>query len=155
MEGIFYLLKNDDIRQNAIEYLSNVDIKESVKCVKIEEWSEPRTKRQNRYIWGWVYSNIVDQLNESGQVITTKDGGSLDWTPDILHEAFKCVYLALPPIETKKGTINQYRSTASLNKKEFSEYLNNIDKACTTWWTGVSVPPPRGVFDHIYEELLK
>jgi len=153
VNGAFYLLKNEQIKENLIRCINDIDVKKEVLAVKIEPWSEPRTKKQNRYLWGWVYANIVMLLNESGQCITLKDGREMDWTVDVLHEAFKTVYLALPAIETKKGEIRQFKSTSELSKKEFTEYMDNIDKACSGWWAGIYVPVPTAMWADIYSEI--
>ena len=148
----FWLLKNNDQKANVINHIQQLDL-QKVKAVKVVDWDEPRTKRQNAYLWGWVYANIVQKLNDSGQGIPLETGEKMDWTDKILHEALAGTYLVMPPIKTKRSEINLRKSTAGLNKKEFNEYLENIDKACYNWW-GISVPAPtRGVWHEYYKSL--
>ena len=56
----------------------------------------------------------------------------MEWTKDLLHEAFK-MYRKLPPLETLKGEVEMYESTAKMGKKRFSEFLAkswpNLDAA--------------------------
>lgn len=150
MQGLFYILRNEDIKNDVIEQIKEIDVSEKIKCVIIKDYEPKRTERQNRYLWGWVYENIVTQLNDSGQCISLSNGGSMQWNNILLHEALKKVYLALPPILTLKGEINLYKNTANLTKKEFGQYLQDIDLACENWWSQVLVPPPRGIWSEIY-----
>ncbi len=152
VQGSFYLLKNPSVKQNVIHEIQAINTQDKLWCVKVEEFKEKRSQRQNRYLWGWVYRTIVDQLNASGQIIQLDDGREMEWTPELLHEAFKTVFLALPPIKTKRGELKQYQSTASLSKKDFNEYLDSIDRACANWWVGIHVPAPVGLWKDILED---
>lgn len=152
-QGKFILIKTEKNKQYALQAISQVSPNpEKPKIVKISNYEETRTDKQNRYLWGWVYSNIAKQLNESGQVITTKDGQEMEWTKDLLHEAFK-LYRKLPPIETMKGVIEQHESTASMSKKRFSEFVDQIRRACLGWWN-IEIPEPVGIWLEYYGEIF-
>ena len=157
VEGEYFLPRNEEQRQIAANAVLNIT-PDGNTFVKIGPFKEPRTKRQNSYLWGWIYANIVQQLNDSGQGIPlADDDGSpiekMDWTIEILHEALASVYLSLPPIKTQKSEIKLRKSTAKLNKEEFNEYLENVDKACYQWWR-ISIPAPTmGVWYEYYKSL--
>jgi hypothetical protein len=148
----FYLLKTDDIKKRVAGEISTIDVHGKLMSVTIAEYSETRSQKQNRYLWGWIYANIVRLLNESGQTIKLKEGKDIEWTKDTIHEAFKVTFLALQPIETAKGEIKRYQSTASMKKVEFKTYLEDIDKACWSWFN-ITIPQPHGMFEHIYNDI--
>ena len=120
-------------------------------AVFIGEWKETRTQKQNRYLWGWVYANIVEKLNESGQVIQCRNGREMEWTKDLLHEAFK-LYRKLAPVETAKGIIELFESTAKMDKQRFSAYIDDIRKACWGWWN-ITIPEPIGIWLDYHREI--
>lgn len=151
-EGDFYIIKSEDIKKRVAGEISTIDVYGSLMSVTIAEYSETRSQKQNRYLWGWIYASIARLLNDSGQTIKLKEGNDIEWTKDTIHEAFKATFLALPPIETAKGEIKLYKSTSSLSKKDFSAYLINIDKACLSWFN-IVIPAPRGMYEHIYNEI--
>ena len=77
----------------------------------------------------------------------------MDWSDEVLHEAFKSAFLELPPILTVKVEIKRYKSTTKLSTKEFSEYLQKIDGASANWWVNISVPAPRGMWESLYMKI--
>ena len=80
------------------------DIKDGLYRVKKVLGS--RSNEQNRYLWGIVYKTIADFTGHS---------------VDDLHAHFTREFL----IE-KVTLIKVYRSTTSLDKKEFGEYIERI-----------------------------
>ena len=92
--------------------------------VRIFSKTPARSDRQNRYYRVYL-KNIEEETGNDA---------------DYLHEHFKRKYLALPPkdIVLADGStvlVVTYRSTASLNKTEFSEYLQKIERD-----TGIPLP---------------
>lgn len=153
-EGVFYVPRTEQQLEIVIDAVKSIDVNaERPKSVQIKDWDETRTQRQNRYLWGWIYAEIVRQLNESGQLITKADGQEMEWTKDILHEALAETFLRLPPIETKRGEIKLRESTAKLSKQKFGEYLENIERACVGWWNIRIAPPQAGVWHEYYKSI--
>ena len=154
VEGQYFWPRNEEQRQIAANAVLNINLDtDKLTFVKIAEWEESRTERQNSYLWGWVYANIAQQLNDSGQGIPLKNGEMMDWDKDTLHEVFAGKYLALPPIETVRSEIPRRKSTTKLTVKEFNKYLSDIERACGSWWQ-ISIPTPtRGVWYEYYKSL--
>jgi len=74
--------------------------------VIIKKWRKCRSKEQNKYLWGVVYQTISDFTGYE-----TED----------LHNHFKAHYLS-----KKVGKLTTTYSTAGLNSKEFTEYIEKI-----------------------------
>ena len=67
-----------------------------------------RSDQVNRYYWGVVVSMIADHCG---------------YTKDECHDALKLKFLGSRPDE---NGLTKMRSTASLSKDEFSQYLNSV-----------------------------
>ena len=109
-----------------------------------------RTDTQNRYMWGWVYKNAAQLLNDAGHSIV----GNM-WTKDLLHAAMRECFLIKDELWCKE--INQYikiyESTSDLGKKEFSNYMQNIKEFCHTNYD-ICIPEPEdGYWLEVYKEL--
>lgn len=147
------LIREERHKQTAINEINAITPSQKKPfCIHIGEWKETRTQKQNRYLWGWVYSNIAQQLNDSGQVIQCREGREMEWTKDLLHEAFK-MYRKLPPLETLKGEVEMYESTAKMSKKRFSEFLEDVRKACWGWWE-IEIPEPVGIWCEYHKDIF-
>ncbi len=88
--------------------------------VTIKLWSSTRTPAQNNYLW--LYYNLIE-----------KETGNL--AADV-HEY--CKRTLLSPV-TKKFNGKEFiipRSTTSLDKLQFSDYINKIEQL-----TGIPAPP--------------
>lgn len=95
----------------------------------IEPVSEKRTIKQNSYYWGVYLPLISDQTGD-----------------DIhsLHEHFKNMFLKRDQEGTALGEkIELYKSTTELTTKEFTEFINQIEKR-----TGIPAPDSK-LFQHI------
>ena len=91
--------------------------------IVIQPWKPNRTMRQHRYYW--VYLEAISQ--ETGEDAVS------------LHEYFKRKFLK-PDVRTVRGqTIEIVPSTTTLNKGEFSEYMERISAE-----TGIAPPNPGG-----------
>lgn len=97
--------------------------------LKIGQYKNKRTEKQNRYYWGVYLPKII------------KEGVGQD-NKDILHDIFKEEFLTIEVVEVfnpitkihEKRRI--YKSTTKLTTGEFSKFIKDIE---TT--TGVIAPP--------------
>ena len=91
-----------------------------VQC-KITEKKDTRTVRQNSLLWKY-YNIIADETGDD---------------PNSLHEFFKRKFLPVEVIETSfyQGAMTIPGSSATLSKKEFSDYLLRINAL-----TGIPCP---------------
>lgn len=157
-QGDYWILKTDN-RQSFVKYVLSLDLSEPI-AAEIKPKVEPRTKRQNKYIWGWVYKNIVIGLEESGQVITGDDEREHPYTQEIIHLILREKYLIEDVIQTRSRSgapleYKIYKSTAKLSKKEFAIYINQCKEFAYMVW-GVSVPETtRGYWYEFYRDLVE
>ncbi|UYN95904.1 MAG: hypothetical protein KIT25_02875 [Enhydrobacter sp.] len=92
--------------------------------VTVTDKAPSRSDGQNRLYW--LYLTLIEE--ETGN------------DRDVLHEHFKQQYLKLPPriVYTAQGEAKEvqlYRSTTTLSKAAFSEYMQKIERD-----TGVMIP---------------
>jgi len=113
-----------------------------------------RSKLQNRYLNGWVYTKqIVKKLNDSGQSIN-----GVPWTRDILHAVFQDQFLVKFEcvVEGRDMGIDVkvYESTAAMSKKRFTEYINEqITPFVWEMWE-ISIDDPReGYWREVMREI--
>jgi hypothetical protein len=96
--------------------------------VTVTDKAPTRSDAQNRLYW--LYLTLIEE--ETGN------------DRDALHEHFKREYLKLPPQSITKpdGTqveVQLYRSTTTLSKAAFSEYIQKIERD-----TGIMIPEAEG-----------
>lgn len=87
-----------------------------------------RTMQQNRYYWG-VYLPLI-----------SKETGERDL--EALHKLFTGKFLSEGIKEVLGQKVRMTRSTTSLSKSDFSEYIMSIEAE-----TGVQAPPTENYFD--------
>ena len=87
-----------------------------------------RTTQQNRYYWG-VYLTLI-----------AKETGEHDL--DGLHKLFSGKFLSEGIKEIFNQKVRIVKSTTSLSKNDFSEYIMNIEAE-----TGIKAPPTKNYFD--------
>ena len=90
--------------------------------LEIHNKKPKRSEQQNRYYWG-VYLPLI--ANETGER-----------NMDRLHELFKGLFLTKEVVQVLGKPVRMKKSTASLSKSEFSEYIMSIEAE-----TGVMAPP--------------
>ena len=152
MQGDHWIIKNDQDKNFLVEHIKQMKITKDI-VVFIVDAKEKRTQLQNKYLWGWIYQNIVMQLELGGIVINTETG-EVPYTKEILHEIFKRKYLVKQVIETKKKSIEIYSSTTDLSTKEFVEFCENVKKFCFQFWN-ISIPPTNGNFQCLWQQWEK
>lgn len=153
-QGNFYHIKTDAQRISAIAAIQTHEIGKSGFYVQIKSAAPKRTELQNAFMWGWVYREIARQLAEGGIVIPLEDGAEHPYTIDVLHEIFRERFLVTGEIRSRTGrTLKLYASTTSLSKKQFSDYLEQIEQFCRQLWHIEIAPPTRGIWHDYYRML--
>jgi len=92
-----------------------------------------RTTPQNNYYWGCVLIHVTKGLNNQwGEQLTD----------DEVHEILRKKFLSTPIVNKETGEVvgERTRSTASLNKEEFSHYLEQIFKFAAEY-LNIQIPP--------------
>lgn len=89
--------------------------------ITVSDLKPKRSDAQNAYYWG-VYLPIISR--ETG------------YTTMELHELFKKKFLKAKMVEVMGVEVFMVASTTKLNKKEFTEYIMNIEL-----FTGIPSPP--------------
>lgn len=90
--------------------------------IKIKKWRNPRSVEQNAYYWGVVLAKIA---------------GEIGCTPEEAHQDLTRMFLTY----TAENGREYIRSTASLDTKQFTVYLDQVVE-----WAGrflwLEIPPP-------------
>lgn len=105
---MYYVLKNDEVKQNCISHIQSLD---GVWDVEIKKHVKSRTNAQNRLYHMWV------------EIIANDTVGS----HDDLCEILKLRYLGTEKIEHLGYSIEVIKSTTKLTTQEFTDYLNKIE----------------------------
>ncbi|WP_299940898.1 recombination protein NinB [uncultured Microbulbifer sp.] len=156
MEGEFWVVRTPTQKACVLDSLNRLKPSaDKPMAVKVGPFKATRSTLQNRFLWGWVYSEISRQLDEAGIVIPCDDGTEHPYTKDVLHEVFKQKFLAIGSIEAKGKSIILYGSTAKLTKKKFSEYLENVRRFAFDFWGITVVDPYVGQYKAIWGELSR
>lgn len=104
------------IFQNEIPDSITRTLKQGVRY-KIEEIEDSRTQAQNRILWGWYYEEMIQAFRLKGYVMN-KDQVHFFCKTLLPKKRKKCAF-------TRKYR-NEERSTTTLSKKQFSEYIMKI-----------------------------
>ena len=101
--------------------------------VEIKPYKKNRSVSQNKLYWKWI----------------TCIGNEIGYMPDELHAIMADKFLPDVFVEYGGKQIKQDKSTSRLNTKEFTEYLEKIDRFAAAE-LGIVLPSPD---DLIYEAL--
>ncbi len=145
MEDLWVL--TEATRKDLARHIMSVSLDQPLTVV-ISEKMAKRSELQNKYLFGWIYRQLSSSLQDAGICIRT-NGGDIPWTKDTLHEVFKVKFLLESAIESRGGkTLHIYRSTTQLNKKEFSEFVQNVKNLSRDFW-GIDIPEPpaKSIYD--------
>jgi len=118
---VYFVLKNDNVKNNCIEKIKSLD---GVWDVFIEEHGSLRSKAQNSLYWKWL----------------TIIGNDIGYHKDDMHFVFGMMYL-----ECEKRNIMGFErmvvpSTTSLSVKRFTDYLRQIEAFAVE--NGIRLPHP-------------
>lgn len=84
---------------------------------------DTRTERQNAYLWWWIYPQAVELYRDSWLPVRDKDI-HLYYKQEFLRKRKKCI------------VSKRYRmvvgSTATLSKKDFKRYIEQINEDCVS-----------------------
>jgi len=128
---------------------------ESPVAVRVEPYKPNRSDCQNRFLWGWVYKNLAEQLAAAGIVIPCDDGTEIPYTSEVLHEwVFGKKYRVQAEHTIKGRTQYQFESTAKMNKARFSEYIQQVRDFAFQYW-GITIPEPTDRYWSAMLEELK
>ena len=155
-EGQYFLIRTQDHKDHAIRSILDSVRPDAEKPVAIQIVTDGdnRTKLQNSYLWGWLYKNIVEQLEEAGIQIPLEDGTKYPYDKDILHDIFGRKFRTVGTLVAKNGSeMPLIKSTTKMGKKEFGEYCDNVEKFAHEFW-GITIPPSRGIYRD-YEDILR
>lgn len=100
-------------------------VKNQPVSVTVKRERATRSSQANRYYWGVVVPLIAEHLG---------------YQKDELHEALKQKFLRLDAEPDEHGLV-RVKSTATLNTKEFADYVENV----ATWAGaefGLNIPAP-------------
>lgn len=138
MEDLWIL--NGETRKAFLAHIQSVDLSEPLKVILTDKKAR-RSELQNRYLFGWVYTQLFQMLADAGIVINTADS-EVPWTKDLLHEVMKTKFLMIGAVESRGGnTIPIYKSSTKLSRAEFSEFVQNIKNLAYQFW-GIDIPEP-------------
>ena len=99
--------------------------------IEVGEWKKPRTNQQNAFLWGVVYSSIIEQGGEALR----------GWNRDDIHEYFLGEYGGWQTLEGfGRKRMKPLKRSSNLNKQEFTDYLMFIEQKCLEM--GIHIPEP-------------
>ncbi len=109
------------------------------RMIVVDVAMDTRSALQNRYLNGWVYTKqICKKLEEAGIAMP----GGAPWTRDTIHAAMQDCFLVKQEYLLNGRHHKVYESTATMGKKRFSEYCQQISNFVFEMW-GVRVEDPR------------
>ena len=121
------ILRNDTDKREAIEEIQALD-PEKVWHVEIELYKPNRSHAQNSLYYLWM--RVIDDY--SGQGV------------EDLHAVFAVKFLDHTSVTVDEDEVLVARSTSSLNSKEFTDYLNQIERFAHEM--GLTLPHPDDLF---------
>jgi hypothetical protein len=121
-----YILRNEKILANAIDYLHSIKLDEDkpVQMV-VKDFKKVRTEEQNALYWSWLRIIAKDQGNSTKAI----------------HAYYGDKFLP-KEIETVLGKRTEtIKSTTELGVKEFTHYLQEVEADAATEF-GIMLPHP-------------
>lgn len=106
----YFILRDDNVRHAALSRIRSLPYDQLYE-VSIKPYKSNRSIAQNRLYWHWI-SELSDQTG---------------YEKDALHEYFKKYKLSVELVEIFGVVQVKARSTASLDTKQFTEYLQQIE----------------------------
>ena len=138
-------------RRALIEHVQSLTLDKPV-TVEIKQGVN-RTKLQNSFLWGWIYTRLEAVLAEAGIVIPCDDGTEHPYTKDVLHEIFKRKFLVVGVVESKGRSLELYRSTTELTTAEFCDFVRSVRQFAWQFWE-IQIPEPVGRFSADWQSWL-
>jgi hypothetical protein len=113
------IITGETQRSFAIQQLREVPL-DTVHVVTIQEKKNKRSIDQNALHWKRLDIIRLHIANSTGQIFSAED----------LHEFFKCKFMTVHLVEIGGESVKVKRTTTSMNTKEFSEFMDSIDRYC-------------------------
>ncbi|MCK5602159.1 recombination protein NinB [Candidatus Pacearchaeota archaeon] len=126
------IIHNESDKNRAIKYIQALNI-DKPWSVDIELYKKNRSLSQNKLYWKWI----------------TCIGDSIGYGRDELHAIMADKFLPNEIVEYGGKQIKKDKSTSRLNTKEFTEYLEKIDRFAAAE-LGIILPSPE---DCYYEAM--
>jgi hypothetical protein len=120
----FFILRDEARRQNAIEFIRQMNIAHKPFSVEIKEYRKNRSNSQNRLLWSWYR-------------ILSKDTGH---TEKELHEEFKVRFLGVEERIVYDQRLIMPKSSADLKVEEFTRFLEGVEMVAERM--GIKLPIP-------------
>lgn len=108
-------------------FINNVDSFDFTKAYffELEDADKRRSKLQNSYLFGWVYPQLANALEDCG----AGEKFGIVYTPAIIHAIAQANWRVIGEGKDANGKdFFIFRSTADMGKKEFSEDVKKIDR---------------------------
>ena len=118
-----HIIRDEDMRARVCRLIAGLDLKKPW-AVTVEPHKERRSLNANSLYWQWIG-------------IIAKETGN---DPDTVHETFKQKFL-IPEEISFMGEKMLYRSTARLDTKAMSEYMDRVYSLATSE-LGILLPVP-------------
>ena len=113
---------------------------------------DTRSSLQNRFLNGWIYTKqVCDKLKEAGIAMP----GGAPWTRDSFHAAMQDCFLVKSEFLLNGRHHKVYESTASMSKKRFSEYCQQITEFVFDMWEIRVEDPREGYWRELMEEMRR
>ncbi|WP_444946431.1 recombination protein NinB [Microbulbifer sp. VTAC004] len=155
MQGQYWVVRTEEQKAHMFGELANIQPnKEKPMAVQVQQFKPKRTDLQNRFLNGWIYKNIAQQLEDAGIVISCDDGTEIPYTRDVLHKwVFGKKFRVIREYQIKGRTFYEFESTATMNRARFSEYVEQVRGFVYQYWN-ITIPDPvSGYFKTLMEEL--
>lgn len=120
---MYYVLKNDEVKQNCLEYIRGLN---GIHDVYIGEHESFRSKAQNSLYWKWL--TIIGQ--DIGQ----------GYDKDDMHHVFGMLYLEHEKRNCMGFERIKVESTRNMSVNRFSNHMRNVEKYAVE--SGIILPYP-------------
>lgn len=122
------IIHNESDKDRAIKYIQALNI-DKPWAVDIKLYKKNRSLSQNKLYWKWI----------------TRIGDSIGYERDELHAIIADKFLPDEIVEYGGKQIKKDKSTSRLNTKEFTEYLEKIDRFAAAE-LGIVLPSPEDLY---------
>lgn len=121
-----FVVRNDKILQNAINYLYSMELSEDKPMeLIIKDHKKLRTEEQNALYWSWL------------RIISRETGDSTKG----LHAFYGDEFLPKEENVVMGKKVEEIKSTTELGVKAFTEYLKNVERHAGSF-LGIMLPHP-------------
>lgn len=123
-----WILRTRLIRDNAAAIIGALPLGEKPLEIIVRLHAKDRSGSQNRLYWKWV----------------TEIANAAGWHKDAVHEDLAKRFLPLVEQAGPDGVRMVRTSTASLNVREFSDYLRSVEAFALEWGIELTFPADYG-----------